>query len=746
METLTSKIASLVFSNKVNGFHVLKVKKDDNTLIRVCGTFPGISLSGGLKAKFTGRYETHPTYGPQFTASTCEVIPESGRSGIITYITNNVPSVGIITASKLYDAFGEDLVQILDSDPNRIRSLQFLTAKQSDSIIEEWSNANESRNSSIYLSNLGLNGNQIKSILSKYGVKARDVLTSNPYSITQCPGVGFSTADQAARRLGIGCDDNRRVKAMILYIIEELCSGDGHMFVNSTQMLGFANKRLFKKNGIDGFSHGDFLSEAQLYPALQGLLENKELICIDDNYYLTHNYEFENNIAKHIARTLSRESVTFPDLGKFLADHEEGNKIKFSDDQKDAFHLLNKSKVLAISGYPGTGKTTLISAFVKLFEKHNLDFALMSPTGIAAKRLSQVTGRIASTIHRALGYKKDGSWEFHSGNKYIADAIIIDEMSMVDSSTFSHLLDALDNDTIIVMVGDSAQLPSVGAGYVFNNLLSCPDVPHVSLTHIFRQGKTSDIINVAHSILNNKMIDTSHNTESEFVFFNYPENMIVKEICSLTNKLKELDKNFQVISPMHDGELGVNNLNQELRDVLNPSSFAKNSPYVKSGETGLYEGDRVMVVKNDYDKMIFNGDVGKISKINLKSDEVEVKIFGWFDQEAPTPRYIDKIISFTVEEARSMLKVAYACTAHKVQGQEFDYVIMPMTHQYGIMLYRNLIYTAITRAKKKVFIFGNPSAFLSAVNNIRETIRNSNLNQMISEHFKIECADQVMAS
>jgi exodeoxyribonuclease V alpha subunit len=385
----------------------------------------------------------------------------------------------------------------------------------------------------------------------------------------------------------------------------------------------------------------------------------------------------------------------------------------------------------------------MISAFVNLFESRKLNYSLLSPTGIAAKRLSQVTGKSASTIHRALGFKKDGSWEFHSGNKYVVDAVIVDEMSMVDASTFHHLVTSLPDTTILIMVGDPAQLPSVGAGYVLHNLMGCPVVPHVSLTKIYRQGRTSDIITVAHSILNGSAIDTSFNPDSEFVFLPFPKDQVVGEICKLATALKGRKKNFQVVAPMYDGELGVNNLNQELRDVLNPGCLEKKAPHVKSGETDLYEGDRVMVVKNDYDRMIFNGDVGKITKISLKDDEVHVKVFEWFDHESPTPRYIDKVMTFKVEEARNVLKVAYACTTHKVQGQEFDYVLMPMTSQYGIMLYKNLVYTAITRAKTKVFVFGDPNAFLYAVRNNRETTRNSRLRELVHDYADVEATRQV---
>jgi len=745
MEKLEGKIQGILFNNKVNGFSVLKIRVGED-INRVCGAFPGIVLSVGLKVRFTGSREVHQTYGPQFTASTCEVIPESGRNGIISFITNNINSIGIVTASKLYDFYGDELVNVLDYEPEKLKDSGILTDKQYEVILQDWQSVNESKNSSIYLSNLGLTGNQIKGVLTLFGGDSRRMISENPYLLCKCSGIGFSAADQAARIVGIGVDDSRRVKSMILYIVEDLCNSDGHMYVTSGEILKYGSGRFFRRHSLEPFSHGDKITDSQYYGALNSLLESGELVSINDKIYTKCNWEYEHSIAKYLSSALLSDPYEFKNLDVFLKEFQKRNKIKLSEDQISAFKLLGKSRIVSISGYPGTGKTTLISSFVELFSNYNLDFSLLSPTGIAAKRLSKVTGKMASTIHRALGYKKDGTWEFNHTNKFITDAIIVDEMSMVDSASFYHLLDALNPSTILILVGDSAQLPSVGSGYVFNNLLNCENVSKVSLTHIFRQGKTSDIITVAHNILNNHHVDTSLNKESEFIFFPMKDDEIVSQVCQLSFKLKELKRNFQVISPMHDGVLGVNNLNQELRDVLNPDSLLKTVSYVKSGETGLYEGDRVMVVKNNYDKMIYNGDVGKITQINIKNDEVEVKIFDWFDQESSSSKYADKLLTFTVEEARSMLKVSYACTTHKVQGQEFDYIIMPMSSQYGIMLYRNLVYTAITRAKKKVFIFGSTIAFENAINNIKETIRNSDLANLIKEYYKLECANAVMIS
>lgn len=741
-DEIVGKISAIVFSNKQTGFYVLKVSVG-NDLTRVVGTFPGINLSSNLKAKFTGRWEIHSNYGKQLTSHSCEIIPEKSRSGIVSYLTSQVPSIGPITAQRMYDALGDDLLSVLDNDPDRIRTLPFLTKLQSDAICSEWSSANDKRNSSIYLSNLGLNTNQIRSVYTHFGTSLREMLEEDPYSLTKASGIGFLTADQVARKLGVSVDDPRRVKAMVLYAINELSNSDGHMYVTSNQIVDHINKRLFRKGNLDSFTHGDFISESHFYAALQAAVSSGDIIVSDQRIYSSKSYKDEYTIALHLAHLLCKSPRVFADLDIRLNEFEKSNNITFSSDQRAAYGLLSKSRLSVITGYPGTGKTTLITAFVDLFEKENLSYTLMSPTGIAAKRLSQVTRRPASTIHRSFGYKKDGTWEFNPANKYSVDAIIVDEMSMVDSSLFSHLVASISSDTILILVGDNAQLPSVGAGSVLHSLIHSEDVCHVSLTQIYRQGRTSDIITVAHSILNNSAIDTSFNRESEFVFLPMRTDDVVEEVKKLCMKLKDSNRNFQVIAPMYDGTLGVNNLNSKLRSVLNPSVIESKSAHVKSGETNIYEGDRVMVIKNDYERMIFNGDVGKVLRINIKDDEVEVKIFSWCDQDGSVTKYVDKVMTFKIEEARSMLKVAYACTAHKCQGQEFDYVIMPMTNEYGVMLYKNLMYTAITRAKKKVFIFGDPNAFVQAISNNRELSRNSNLSSLIHDLYETVSVESV---
>jgi len=736
MMEITAKISGIQFQNRQTGFYVMRVLIGNNSKqTTVRGTFPGVSISSGLKAKFTGGYEEHEKFGKQFHATDCEVILEKGRNGIIVYLTANVPSIGIITATKLYDAFGDDLIDILNNDPDKINQLPFLTKNQSTAIIKEWSEASESRTVAIFLTDLGLNALQIKSVFTKFGIKTKDVLHEDPYRLCECHAVGFATADNAARKIGIGVNDPRRICAIITFAMRELSSSDGHMYCTSAQILTYISKKMFRRNSIEAFSHGEYMSDSHFYSGLKQLQDSGGVVCADDHIYLAHNWNHESISASCIADIIGQPPRLMGDLKSILNDFEKSRNIILSDEQRDAFLMLEKSRLCVVSGYPGTGKTTLVSAFVHLFEKCNIHYTLMSPTGIAAKRLSQVTGKPASTIHRALGFKKDGSWEFNSSDRYHVDAIIVDEMSMVDGSTLFHLISALSPTTIVIMIGDSDQLPAVGAGYVLNSLMNCSRVPHVSLTRVYRQDKQSDIITVAHSILNGDPVDTTMNHESQFVYLNIPIENVVSEICKLSTTLKARDLNFQVIAPMYDGDLGVDNLNRSLRGVLNPDFISDKATKLKHGNVDLFEGDRVMIVRNDYERMIFNGDVGKVTRISVKQDEVEVKIFDWFDQESTFPRYVDKIFLFKIEEARSMLKVAYACTAHKVQGQEFDFVVMPMTMQYGIMLYKNLVYTAITRAKKKVFVFGDPKAFSFAIHNERETVRNSNLGELIQKNL-----------
>lgn len=729
-EFVEGKVTGITFSNEASSFYILKVQTPNGSE-SVRGTLFGPKIIVGMSGKFNGKYEEHPKYGRQFSASDFELTRERSRQGIINYLSNYVPSIGTVTAGKLYAHFGDDLLEMLEKTPERIHEAKFLTKLQCESILSEWSVASSSRTLSVYLISLGLHANQIKAVLSHFKVLegTEDQIRTNPYILTECAGIGFPTADNVALQTGISPDSPLRVRSMVSFVIRELTTNEGHVWVTSKQIRTFISDRLFRKYNISQFSSGASIPDSLYYKTIAQLEADDKIRCVGEKIYSKIDWVHESGCGDILRDKLATRAFQFGDITGFLQDFEDRKKLKLAPEQRTAIEALGKSRVVVVSGYPGTGKTLVTSAFVELFEKHNLTYNLLSPTGIAAKRMSQVTGRTASTIHRALGYQRDGSWQFNELNKFHTDAVIVDESSMVDLAVFYNLISALKTETILVLVGDAAQLPSVRNGDVLRSLQKSVNIPFVQLENIYRQDKASDIIKVAHQMLKGDSIDTSFRKDSEVLFFNLHEDDVIPELKRMSTLLKSKAANFQVMAPIYDGLLGVNNLNVELRHVLNPDYSPEIK--IKNGDVDFHEGDRVMATKNNYEKMLFNGDAGKIQRINTKAGEVEVKIFDWFDQEATVNQYHDVVFTFKIEEFRSMFRVGYVTTVHRSQGNEYDYVILPMTRKYHMMLYRNLIYTALTRAKKKVFVFGDCGAFESAAMNERDLSRNTSLHEFV---------------
>lgn len=729
MNTIEGRITNITFSNEATSYYVIKIQPKSGMGETARGTFIGPKIQVGSMIRLTGNYESHPKYGPQLSVLNFELLKENNRAGIIQYFTNYVPSIGPVTAGKLYAFFGNDLLEMLEKNPERIHEATFLSATQRESILSEWSISSSSRTLSVFLISMGLGPSQIKSILSSFDIKtAEKEIRENPYVISRCNGIGFITADSVAMNIGLSTDSPFRIQAMIEYAISDMTQSDGHVWVLSKNIKSHISDRIFKKSGIQSLTCGRFIPDHLYYQSIVELEKLGRIVLDGDKIYLKSDWLNETEAGFILDKKLSLKPFQFSDIDGFLSEFQNRKKISFAPEQLEAIQSLKKSRFVVISGYPGTGKTLVTSAIVELFEKHNLSYNLMSPTGIAAKRMSQVTGRPASTIHRSLGYRGD-AWQFNSLNKFITDAVIVDESSMVDLSVFHKLVSALPDETILVMVGDSAQLPSVRNGDVLRSLQKSRRVPYVQLENIYRQDKTSDIIKVAHRMLRGESINTSFQKGSEVLFFDVHPDQVIDEIKKVSSILKEKQSTFQIMAPVYDGDLGVNNLNAELRLVLN-KEFDENLK-VKNGDSYFYEGDRVMVTKNDYNKMLFNGDTGKITKINIKSGEIEVKIFDWCDQESTVNRYKDALFVYKIDEFRSSFRVAYVTTVHRCQGNEYDYVVLPMTKKYGIMLYRNLVYTALTRAKKKVFVFGDCSSFQTAANNDRDLSRNTSLHEFI---------------
>lgn len=466
---------------------------------------------------------------------------------------------------------------------------------------------------------------------------------------------------------------------------------------------------------------GDFpyeqCSQAITMMAAQGAVVVDE----DVGVYLPQLYRYERDAAKLLAKMHAPSGLEI-DGEKFLSQYQSMFGIELSELQRKAVEMLIQQRVLVLTGLPGTGKTMVIRTFVNLFEEMTISYKLMAPTGIAAKRLSAVTSKPAYTIHRLLKYN-GVDWEYGPSRLYPTKAVIVDEVSMVDQELFYRLLSALSPDTIVVLVGDAAQLPSVGPGSVIRELMGCSTLPRVKLTQIFRQSEKGAIVQNSHRINQGEMPlleDPKSATEFKFVRCS-DEEKIVHFIVEMAFRLKAKDANFQVLSPKYDGVVGVDNLNDLLRERLNPLT---NQAEWKKRPLHFREGDRVMVVKNDYEQNVYNGDVGKLLRV-LPDNGLQVRIYDTTGGE-------DFTIDFTEGEAQEKLRLAYAVTVHKSQGNEFDTILLPIVKSQGRMLQRNLLYTAVTRARKRVWLVGEETAIFSAIRNDRVVSRNTVLSAAIS--------------
>lgn len=744
---LSGKIIQITYNNSSSNFAIFKIRAKDGEIHTIRCNNVSADISTGLNVTMSGAFVEHEKYGKQFAANSCEVGYDDTKPGVVSYIVANVKGVGNVTASKLFDSFGSQLIRILDEESDRQSSSELdesflvyhsglLTESQYKSLMEEWSHSRLRRGLVIYLTDIGLNQAQVKAILTHNNSVEKNLqvtknsIATNPYTLCQLCSIGFQSVDRIAlNELGIDNDSPIRISALLSFAFKDLCMGEGHVFCTSSHLKAHVTK-VFKRKNIMGFSYGNYISDNDFARSIAELEESGLMVRVGDCIYESNQFYNEVNAAAKLRRIASNLPFFGDDLDELLDDFEKKNKISLSPEQKQAFLNLKKSNLVVVSGYPGTGKTLVVSLFVHLFENYKIEYNLVSPTGIAAKRLSQVTDRHASTIHRLLGYN-GSTWEFDKKNPFSTGAVVVDEMSMVDSSIFNSLISALPDNAILILVGDKEQLPSVMPGDVLGSLMKTPNIQKTSLSKIFRQGKLSDIVRVSHAILNNEPICTDFNPESEVLFINIQdEGEVLREVCKLSSMMKSRGKNFQVMAPVYDGDLGVNNLNTHLREALNP--LAKDpTPKIKCGDHEIYVGDRIMITKNDYGINVYNGDVGKVESIDMKSSTVTMKIFNALDDSSGRTRFVDKSIVIKFEDFRPIVKLAFATSIHRSQGNEMDYVILPMYKKYGMMLYKNLVYTALTRAKKKVFIIGDPDAFVSAAQNERESVRNSNLSRLI---------------
>ncbi len=727
METLTGTIERITFYNDENGYTVLKMTPEgkgqpagavarDGT-VAVVGSMP--ELGAGENVEFSGAWFSDPRWGMQFRAEMVRPVIPTSEEGIVNYLSSGlVKGIGPRTAEKIVRHFGADTLTILEKDPARLDEVPGLKTDLAKRLITAWAENQAVRQTMIYLQGYGISSRMAVRIHGEYGSDTVRRVNEDPYRLAdEVFGIGFIKADVIAQKMGVEVDAAIRIRAGLHFALNRLAS-EGNTFASRPVLLNTAAELL----GIE--------MSTRIAAALEGQLAAGELMTEtlpgEDGapvqaVYLPIYYYAEKGAAK-----LLRELAECPsglvgswkntDWPAFLKDLAKKNNVSLTEQQQGAVQAALISKVSVLTGGPGTGKTTTLRMVINALLHAKRSFRLASPTGRAAKRLSEATGQQASTIHRMLGYAPDGGFELDEDSPLETDMLIVDEASMLDLVLFYNLLKALRPTTHLLLVGDVDQLPSVGAGNVLRDVINSGRAHVTRLETIFRQSEDSLIVVNAHRV-NHGEQPQLHNQSSDFFFFREedPEKAAQLVVDIVKNRLPrkfDLDPldDVQVIAPMYRGPAGVNALNEALQTALNGDLRQAEK---KLGGRLFRAGDKVMQIKNNYEKEVFNGDIGRITGIDFDDNTLEVVIDG---------NYI--YYDFTeVEE----LTHAYCISTHRSQGAEYPVVVIPLLTQHYMMLQRNLLYTAITRAKQTVVIVGTHKAVAMAVQNNKVSDRFSGL-------------------
>lgn len=702
-EEYTGRISRVRFRND-EGFCIFELNVKGKGSISCKGTFIGVEIRPHMDITVRGVWgKAHPRYGRPFMVKESKEIEPTDINGITRYLKDNAKGVGHVAARKVAEHFGEDTVEILTTDASRIYECQFLTDGQREAIYKAISENVGIRDLGIFLQSFDVSDSLVKNVWKRLGNQAVQLLVEDPYLLMTVRGVGFKKADAIATRMGIDSRSPVRIRAVIRHLLDDIFTGDGHLYATRQQ--------LTKKSTtlLDGVPRATFWTE------VENLVADGKVVVDHERVYSTRHFNNEVNCAMALSDMLAPVTRDI-DVEAFLEEYDRAHNITLSPEQRDAVRLAWSHKVIVITGGPGTGKTTIVRAVVGMFNRI-MDpnrISLMAPTGIAAKRLAAATGRQAGTIHRSLGCRGD-SWVHNEDNPLQAAVVVVDEASMIDQSLFNRLLRGIRPDATLVLVGDVAQLPSVGPGKVLDELLTSGVIPSVRLTTIHRQEEASDIVINAHRINAGEslLVDNKGKTDTKFIH-STDSDLLLARIRQTARALHTKGYDFQVLSPRHSGTFGVQNLNDLLRDDLNPD---RGQPSMTIGYKLFRVGDRVMVTRNNYTHNVFNGDIGQV--IYIDKSTIQFQVDG-----NPEPT------SFNRSEANDLV-LAYCITIHKSQGSEWDVVIMPMMKEFTIQLVRNLLYTGYTRGKKKVLVYGQLGAAEKAIRNNKVRHRNTHFGERL---------------
>lgn len=728
MDTLTGTVKSIIFRNAENGYTVLEIEDEAGNERTVVGPLPLITV--GERAEFTGVWAEHPAYGPQFKALGNKTLAPSTLGALINYLGSGlIKGVGATTARDIVATFGMDTLNVFENEPDRLREVPGIGRLKAARIAESFAAQKGMRNVMLALQEFGITVSQSIRLYNTYGELCFAKLKENPYRlIDDIEGIGFITADKLAIKAGIEPDSPFRIKAGLKYTLQ-WARQEGHTFLPREKLLEVARQLL----QAEALRAEEMLDELIISgDVIYKLIDNTDAV------FLPGMYSAESECARRLMSIAAREGMQLLlGINAQINALEKEFKVSLAPQQRRAVETALKSGAMIITGGPGTGKTTILKFIIRIIERMGLDYQLCAPTGRAAKRMSEATGAEARTIHRMLGYGASGDrFLYDEDNPLLTDIIIVDEMSMVDVMLMRALLRATPSGTHLIMVGDADQLPPVGPGNVLRDVIASGIVPVIRLTDIFRQADRGMIVENAHRINNGKQPELfAAASDFRFEEITGAENIIRRVIglCSgATNKLltNEPLKDAQVLVPMKKGALGTANLNARLQAALNPPAPSKKER--KHGDIVLREGDKVMQIKNDYKipwkrtstaeegTGIFNGDLGTIERIDLAEQEVTVL----FDDERAAA------YDYSMLEE---LNLAYASTVHKSQGSEYPVVIMPVAGGAPQLMARNLLYTAVTRAREQVFMLGSSKCIYDMVNNNQIRRRYSALKCMLME-------------
>ena len=733
METITGFVEHIVYRNEENGYTVLNLASNEEDEITCVGVFQ--MISEGESLELTGEYTVHPSYGPQFKVQQYSIKAPEDIASIERYLGSGaIKGVGAALAARIVRKFKEDTFRIIEEEPERLAEIKGISERKAQEIAQQTEEKRELRQAMIFLQNYGISLSLAVKIYQTYQLDMYRIIQENPYRMAEdVTGVGFKIADEIAHRVGIHLDSDFRIRSGIMYVLQQ-ASLEGHTYLPEELL----TRRACELLGVDASGVEKHYMDMAIDRKL--ILKQSEA---EVQIYASTFYYMELNVAVMLRELNVKYDFSETAVEQRIRKIEQLSELELDEMQRTAVKEAVRSGLLVITGGPGTGKTTTINTIIQYFESEGMDIALAAPTGRAAKRMSETTGYEAKTIHRLLelsgGMDEHAGFERNEQNPLETDVIIIDEMSMVDITLMHNLLKAVVAGTRLILVGDVNQLPSVGPGCVLKDIIDSHACNVVRLNRIFRQASESDIIVNAHKINRGEPVSLDNKSRDFFFLKRYDANVIIS-ICiqlirqKLPKYVNASPFDIQVLTPMRKGLLGVERLNTILQQYLNPPDGKKAER--EHGQTIFRVGDKVMQIKNNYQAEweirsrynipiekglgVFNGDMGIVREINSFSETLTVE----YEER--------RMVEYPFKEL-DQLDLAYAITIHKSQGSEYPAVIIPLLTGPRMLMNRNLLYTAVTRARKCVTLVGDEKAFYNMEANVNEQKRYSGLRDRLEE-------------